>query len=83
MGATRHGPSETVRVWSTGDPCPGVERLLRQCGGDVDEAVAGLTKTPCSYEIARQLSEAMAHCLGLTPAEFMRRFRRRRKAGLG
>ncbi len=35
-------------------------------------ATPALTVNPCSYESARQLSEALAHCLGLSPAEFQR-----------
>jgi hypothetical protein len=62
-----------TRVWSTGDPCPGVEWLLRNCDGDCDEAIRRLVAAPCSYTAVRQMADALAHCMDMTPAQFIKR----------
>ena len=58
------------------DPCPFIETLLDENGGDVDEVIRVLTAKPCSWKSARQLADAFAHCLGLTPAELIKRWRK-------
>ncbi len=61
--------------WSTGDPCAGIAVLLEKCAGDIDEAIVILAGKSCSRESARQMSVAFAPCLGISEAEFMRRWR--------
>jgi hypothetical protein len=62
-------------VWSSRDPCPAVRVLLRQHNGDIDKAIALICSKSCSYQTARQCADALAHCMDLTPAEFIRRWR--------
>ena len=76
--------ASVVSVWNTNDPCVAARELLRRCDGDIDKTIAALTKPPCSWRSARQLSEALAYCFDMTPADFMRRFRViRKRGGLG
>ena len=70
--------NEARSRWNTEDPCPAVEWLLEQMGGDVDGAIRRLVCPPCSWESARQMSIALSHCFGMSEAEFMRRFKKLR-----
>lgn len=68
--------SESKLVWSTDNPCPGVDIVVERCNDDIDCAIRALAGGSCSREMARQMADAFAGCLGLTPAEFMKRWRR-------
>lgn len=76
MAIPEDDPPAKTGFWSTGDPCVAVQHFLeKECGGDITEAIRRLTLVPCSWKSARQMSEAFSHCLGITPAEFMKRWR--------
>lgn len=62
-------------VYSTDDPCALVRWALERHGRDVDPVIRVLAPPEnCSYSTARITAEAFAHCLGLTPDQFMIRW---------
>lgn len=62
---------ETIRT----NPARAIQMLLEKCGGDIDEAIRRLTNPPCAYAGARQCADAYAQIFGITPADFMKRWR--------
>lgn len=66
--------------WSTRDPCVGVDTLIRKHNGDRVAAIKTLLGKYCSYLIARQCAIAVAHCFGLSEAEFMRIWKTRNES---
>jgi hypothetical protein len=50
--------------------------LMERCEGDATLAIKILTKPPCSYESVRQMADAFAELMGITPAEFVKIWRK-------
>jgi len=77
-----HGSS---LVWSTDKETArkaGVTTLLRKHGGNVDAALKEIFGDSCSYRSARDCSEVLAPHFGITPGEFMGKFKLWRKRKL-
>jgi hypothetical protein len=49
---------------------------MERCEGDATLAIKILTKPPCSYESVRQMADAFGELMGITPAEFVRIWRK-------
>lgn len=65
----------TTLVWSNDDE-RSISLLLESTGQDLDKAVAKLFRAGnTSYAQARSLSERVATGFGLTPVEFMKKYR--------
>ena len=48
---------------------------MEKCNNDIDAVIATLCGGSCSYESARQMSVAFSRCLGITEANFMKRWK--------
>ena len=55
-----------------------VQILIDRCEGDITLAVKTLTAPPCSYESVRQMADAFAEMMNITPAEFVKIWRKAR-----
>ena len=65
-----------TNIWNTGDPCVGIAFLLKtKCNGDIDTLIRTVSATSCSRDAARQMSVVFAPCLGISEAEFMKRWK--------
>jgi len=62
-------------IYSDDDLCVGVRTLLKREDGDIDRVIKTITSNPCSYKTARLCADALAHCLEITPSEFIKRWR--------
>ncbi len=50
--------------------------LMDRCDGDAIAAIKVLTAPPCSYQSVRQMADAFAELMGITPAEFVKIWRK-------
>lgn len=62
-------------VYNSQDWCDMVKKLLRDKNGDIDEVIRVIaTPRNCHRQGARQCADCFAVCLGITPADFMKRW---------
>ena len=57
------------------NPCPYVKKLLQLEGNNIDNVIAKIANPKnCARVGARQCADQFALCLGITPADFMKRW---------
>ena len=67
--------SDNAKLVYSHDPAVAVAKGLEDCQGDIDALIAKITTKSCSYTTARQLSVVVAPLLGISEADFMKRWR--------